>query len=210
MKVSTDLWHYKLYQFGSPSFQGRGVGDRESLCTYVRRATLGVAFKACVVVVGGIILVLFYAVCSVLTLLANLATVPLGFGLAVTFPEEKFLKVPFVINLRGKEFCPAKILIPFWALIFVVTGLWFGFSNHPDETAATLSMTGRIIACIVVFITAFALAGWISEEVPKKVRKGKDEISSSSSTWQLAKTYYKAKKERFCPTIEFVEPSSIT
>lgn len=210
MKVSTDLWHYKLYEFGSPSFQGRGVGGCESLCTYVRRATLGVAFKACGVVVGGIILVLFYAVCGVLTLLANLVTIPLGFGLVTTFPKEKFLKIPFVISLRGKEFCPAKILIPFWALIFVVTGLWFfGLSNHLDETVAALSMAGRIIACIVAFITAFALADWISEEIPKRARKGKVEMSNSSA-WQLVKMYYKAKKERFCPTIEFVEPSSIT
>ena len=91
--------------------------------------------------------------------------------------------------------------------------LWTILSDYPNEIVVVLSTIGSFIVRAVACLVGLALIVfvWTIMDVSKRVQIQKERVQmSNSSAWQLVKAYYKAKKDRLCPTIEFVEPSSLT
>lgn len=188
MRIETDRWHYKLYEL-SFSFSDGVIRPRTtSFCTYWRRILLYTP------VVAGV-LVLSMVIAALVTIVANFVTVPLGFGIAMTFPAEEFLRIPFRVTVRGEKRSLAKFLVPFWVIVAVVYSSWF----HSGATISVLKWAGIVILAI---IGLFLARVFVKEKI---IRQGED--GPVSEWWRLTKLYLRAKKERVCPLIEFVEPS---
>jgi hypothetical protein len=215
MKIRTDRWHYKCYRFGSQLHRDKGAARRTNGCTYWRRAIFEVAFVAGILASNWIVKVfvttVILAIIGVLNVLANLVTIPLGFGVAVVWPGEDFLRIQFQVGRRRRSL--AQFLVPFWILVATATSLWFGFSYFPKETTEFLISTsefiigvGKIVGWIVLFIVC-VLALFALREAKDKFL-GKDAEGPVADAWQHVKAYCKAKKEGICPIIEFVDPPS--
>ena len=146
MKISKGHWHYPLYALASPA-----PNIPQTRWTYVRRAslnTLGVLILlACAAVLA--------VVCIVATVIANLITIPLGFGLATTFFGKDFLQVPFRIRQRNL----AHFLVPFWASGAIYVGVWFGLSIYPLTTVSVL------VFAVLILNVFRAKKAWLDEPV---------------------------------------------
>lgn len=188
MKIETNRWHYKLYEFSFTSPEEAGRAKRTNFCTYWRRILLYTP------VIAGILIV-FVVIAALITIVANFVTVPLGFGIAATFPGEEILKIPFRVTVRGEKRSLAKFLVPFWVIAAIVYSLWF----HSGATISVLKGAGIVILAI---IGLFLARVFVKEKI---IRQGED--GPVSEWWRLTKLYLRAKKEKVCPLIEFVEPS---
>jgi len=188
VRIETDRWHYKLYEF-SFSYSDETVRFRTTnFCTYWRRILLYTPVLAGVCV-------LFMVIAALVTIVTNLVTVPLGFGIAVAFPGEEILQIPFRVTVRGEKRSLAKFLVPFWVIAAIVYSLWF----HSGATISVLKWAGIVI---LANIGLFLARVFVKEKI---IRQGED--GPVSEWWRLTKLYLRAKKEKVCPLIEFVEPS---
>jgi hypothetical protein len=89
--------------------------------------------------------ILFEVPALILTVLANVVTIPLGFGIAVLYPGEKFLKHPFQVSGGGKQVNLAWFLIPFWIL---VVNVWFMAFGHIENIVSVIMWLWSIVLLI--------------------------------------------------------------
>lgn len=130
MKIGKGSWLHQLYVFGCSGVRNK---DRKSIeitiPTFLRRVTLSTIFVAYISLLRliglWIFAILFEVPALILTVLANVVTVPLGFGIAVLYPGERFLKLPFQVSVGGKQINLAWFLIPFWIFLMNVWVMLF-------------------------------------------------------------------------------------
>ena len=200
MKIRTGTWHHWLYtEFGS---KPKG---QPNLCAYVRR----VVFNAFICILLAIVAIAFATIFAVFTVAANCVTIPLGFGVAVTWPDKDFMQIPFRVQWRGERKSLACFLVPFWLLSVVATCLWWGFSNNPTETMELLIAVGTFVGWVAVAILGLmALVLLIASFLELKKKLADSEVTGPvADAYRMAKAYVKARKEGICPLVEFVEPS---
>lgn len=153
-KFEKGSWVHQLYIFGCSGIRNKDRKNSEiTVWTFIRRVTLSVVFVAYVSMlrlVGlWVFAILFEVPALILTVLANAVTIPLGFGIAVLYPGEKFLKYPFQVQVGGKPMNLAWFFIPFWILVMNV---WFMLSYEH---------LGDMVSAIVWIYSFVALVAYI-------------------------------------------------
>lgn len=139
MKISKGRWDYPLYALVSPA-----PHIPQTRWTYACRASLNTFGLLGLLVCAAALTV----ISSIVTIATNLVTIPLGFGIAVTFFGKDFLQVPFRVRQGGKNRSLVHFLAPFWAGVAAVTSVWLGLSAHPTITTAVLT-------CVTLTLVAF-------------------------------------------------------
>ncbi len=166
----------------------------------MRRAVLGTLIGALALLVVGCL----YACASVLTVVANFVTVPLGLGVAVTWPRKEIIQIPFRVRWHGEQKSLASFMIPLWLLGGVVAFLWWGFSNYPNEATEVLIFMGKAVG-VLAGVVAVALLLFCSSDIKNRFI-GDEATGPVADAYRMSKAYVKAKKEGICPLVEFVEP----
>ena len=197
MKVETNRWHYSFYKLLS-DITDKDAKKKINFCTYWRRVLLYTPFLILFLIIFGI---LFVVLAALITIAVNLVTIPFGFGVAVTWPEWKFLQVPFCVTVNGKKQSLAKFFVPLWLIVVASLGLWLGFSTDPEGMITAFKWTGIIGAAIIATIVLY----FVCETAKEKLTHQHDD-GPIAEGWRLTKLYLKAQKEKVCPMIEFVEP----
>lgn len=195
MIIETDRWHYKLYKFASEAFNRKW--ETTNFCTYWRRVLLYAPLMSLLVfaVVAGCMIL-----AAAVTILANLATIPLGYGVVLASSESDFLRIPFRVTVYGEKRSLSKFMVPFWIIVVAVFGLWFGFSSYPDGTVTFFRRIGIIILVVLAVIVLYFSGVFVKEKLTKQ------HDGPIAEGWHLTKLYLKAKKEKICLPIEFVDP----
>ena len=91
-------------------------------------------------------------------------------------------------------------MVPFWIIVVAVFGLWFGFSSYPDGTVTFFRRIGIIILVVLAVIVLYFSGVFVKEKLTKQ------HDGPIAEGWRLTKLYLKAKKEKICLPIEFVDP----
>ncbi|MDP1690130.1 MAG: hypothetical protein Q8L52_02945 [bacterium] len=223
MQIRTDRWHFRLYREGLQIANIKNETNRTDICTYVPCVSRALTKIVCDALVASgdwifeaILLVVYLTSAVVATVCVNIFTVPLGFGLAVTWPKQDFLQVPFMVGRKGKRFSFAWILIPLYALALAIIGVWPGLEDSPNMAVAILHEFGGIVAAsvftsfIIVLLIVLLFVGrkavdkfskWKTRRRMKKEPEG-----PIADAWRFAGAYLKAKRDRFCLIVEFIDP----
>lgn len=94
---------------------------------------------------------------------------------------------------------PVYVLLPVWLLL----GIALSYLRWPQETKDALVRIGEVIGLTALILLA---CGCIVLVV-KVVRDRKNNRKGEASFAQVVRGYVKAKKQRVCPFIEFVDES---
>lgn len=160
MKIEKGSWIHQLYIFGCSGIRNKDRKSNEvTISTFLRRVTLSTIFIAYVSLLRlmglWVFAILFEVPAAILTALANAVTIPLGFGIAVLYPGERFLKHPFQMNVGGKQMNLAWFLIPFWIFLMNVWFILF-YGHKGDMISATVWIYSFV--AFVAYIHAINLA----------------------------------------------------
>lgn len=182
VKINTRSWHYRLWRFTySLDKEDWELSQiRTSLCAYVHRIiwlTLPIALVV-------MVLSLVVAVCYVLIALWHLfwgSGYP-GSLLAILRSPDDLVFVKRTDGFRIGRFrlFPYRLVLPGLGILVLV----WGFQAHPAEMMAVMWVS--MAAALVVGIC------WM-------IWKARD-----TGTYRLATAYLRAKKQKICPSVEFV------
>ena len=145
MQINRYGFLYSLFSFGKfpPFFPAqKDRRKRTSLSEYVRVMTMGAIYHA-------YLAVLTIVPAAILTLAANIITIPFGFGLAVLFPYKKFIAQPFEFLWRENRYSWSRVLVPFWIL---VGNLGLVLTNNPIK---------KFDLVVVLLMNAVAAGGYM-------------------------------------------------
>ena len=124
MKIRRHGFLYRVFLFGKfdpfVSVQ-KDKRKRTSFDDYLRVMTMGVTYHA-------YLTLMTWIPSFALTLLANVITIPFGFGFSILYPHRKFIVRPFEFEWRGSYQSWSRILVPLWVM---VGNLGLVLTNNP-------------------------------------------------------------------------------